>query len=179
MKVLIDANVLFPTVLRQIVMGLAERGYFTPLWSERILEEWRRAAVRVGDGPVAEAEIAALKARFPDAMVPVPDGAGADLSLPDPDDTHVLAAAIAGGADELLTQNLKDFPTNVLSSHGIVRRDPDGFTREAWHADPDGVGAVVADVLRIAGAYGIDVSNPRAVLKRARLPRLGKALYAS
>ena len=179
MRVLIDANVLFPTVLREIVTGLAAQGYFTPLWSARILEEWRRAAVRVGDGPVAEAEIAALSARFPGAMVVVPVGATDGLSLPDPDDTHVLAAAIAGRADELLTQNLKDFPTSALSAQGILRRNPDGFVHEAWHADPDMVASVVSEVLKTAGAHGIDVSNPRALLKRARLPRLGKAFYAS
>ena len=54
MRVLIDANVLFPTVLREIVLGLAETGYFEPLWSERILEEWRRAAARIGEGEIGE-----------------------------------------------------------------------------------------------------------------------------
>ena len=48
MRVLIDTNVLYPTVLREIVLGVAARGVFTPLWSERILEEWRLAAARQG-----------------------------------------------------------------------------------------------------------------------------------
>mgnify|MGYP001820427281 FL=1 len=178
MRVLIDANVLFPTVLREIVLGLADTGYFEPLWSDRILEEWRRAAVRIGEGEVGEIEVAAARRRFPDAGVQVSAATIAGIALPDPDDDHVLAAAIDGAADELLTMNLRDFPTNALAAHGVIRRDPDGFLLEAYHAAPERMREVVETVLRQAGAHGIDVSAPRRVLKRARLPRLGKALYA-
>ena len=178
MRVLIDANVLFPTVLREIVLGLAETGYFEPLWSERILEEWRRAAARIGEGEIGEVEVDAARRRFPDAMVQITAGTLDGIALPDPDDNHVLAAAIDGHADELLTMNLRNFPTNALAAHGIIRRDPDGFLLEAFHADPPRTESVVSSVLRTAGSHGIDVSSPRRVLKRARLPRLGKALYA-
>ena len=52
------------------------------------------------------------------------------LSLPDPDDRHVLAAAIAGGADTLVTLNRADFPTRTLARHGVLLREPDGFLVE-------------------------------------------------
>lgn len=178
MKVLIDANVLFPTVLRELVMAYAAAGGFAPLWSARILEEWRRAAARLSekDGAIAESEIAVLKANWPDAIVQVTPATEARLNLPDPDDVHVLAAAIDGGADELLTMNLRDFPTRTLADDGILRRDPDGFLLEAFHADPDQLGAIVDQVLTRAGGFGIDVSDPRKVLKRARVPRFAKAV---
>ena len=178
MRVLIDANVLFPTVLRELVLGHAVADIFTPLWSERILEEWHRAALRGGtlDGEIATGEIAALKARFPDALVEVSPVTEARVSLPDPDDHHVLAAAVDGGANELLTLNSRDFPTNALAAEGILRRHPDEFLLEAFHADPDRTRTIVDDVLARAGRHGIDVSSPRAILKRARLPRLAKAL---
>lgn len=179
MKVLIDACVLYPTVLREIVLDLAKTGYFEPLWSERILEEWRLAAFRNGHSEIADSEVAAARRAFPQAMVAVDHETEARLSLPDPDDVHVLAAAIDGGADELLTLNLKDFPTNALAAEGIIRRDPDGFLLEALHVNPQEVRDVVSGGLGRAKAHGIDVSNPRGILKRARLPRLGKALYAS
>ncbi len=179
MKVLIDANVLYPTVLREIVLGVSARGAFVPLWSERILEEWRLAAARNEHGAIAEAEIAGVRAGFPDAVVDVRDETMARLSLPDPDDVHVLAAAVDGGADELLTMNLKDFPTNAVSAEGIVRREPDGFLLEVFHADEALVRDVVGAVLAKAAAVGIDVSNPRGVMKRARVPRSGKALFTS
>lgn len=178
MKVLIDACVLFPTVLRELVLDWAATGAFEPLWSARILEEWRRAAARLGpwDAQVAEAEIAAVTARFPAALVEVSEATRQRLHLPDRDDIHVLAAAVDGGADELLTLNLKDFPTNALSAEGIVRRHPDEFLLEGFHADREAMDRIVEEVLARAAAHGIDTSNRRAILKRARLPRLGKAM---
>jgi len=178
MRVLIDACVLFPTVLRELVLDYAATGAFEPLWSTRILEEWRRAAIRRSDvdGVIAEGEIATIKARFRNAVVDVAEDTEARLHLPDPDDVHVLAAAVDGGADELLTLNLKDFPTRVLSEEGLVRRDPDTFLLEAFHDEPETVKHVVSDVLARAAAHGIDTSNQRRLLKKARLPRLAKAL---
>ena len=178
MKVLIDACVLFPTVLRELVLDLAATGVFEPLWSERILEEWRHAAARLGPRniAVAEAEIAGVRDRFPKAVVEVSEATQERLHLKDRDDIHVLAAAIDGQAEELLTLNLRDFPTNVLSANGVIRRHPDEFLLEAFHADPEGMTRVVEAVLARAADHGIDTSNKRAVLKRARLPRLGKAM---
>lgn len=173
-RVLIDACVLFPTVLRQIVLGVAREGAFEPLWSDRILEEWRRAALRHDGAAIAESEIALVKAQFPTATVDLPSDPPSDLVLPDPDDIHVLNAAIVGKADELLTLNLKDFPTRVLSGHGVLRREPDGLLLEFWHTDAKLVSGIVQNTLAQAAAHGIDTSNPRALLKRARLPRLAK-----
>ena len=180
MKVLIDACVLYPTVLRELVLAYARTGAFTPLWSDRILEEWRRAAKRKSDHDemIATSEIALAKAAFPDAMVAPGHETQLRLSLPDDDDIHVLAAAIDGGADALLTLNLKDFPTNALSAEGILRRHPDEFLLEGAHADEGAVRELVSDVLGRAQRHGIDTSSPRALLKRARLPRLGKALFS-
>ncbi len=178
MKVVIDACVLFPTVLRELVLDYAAMGAFEPIWSARLLEEWRRAAARVDEGGsvIADSEIAVLKMRFPEAEVVVSPETEAGLSLPDPADVHVLAAAIDGGAGELLTLNLKDFPTRVLAGVGIVRRAPDEFLLEGFHADRAGMTALVDGVLARAAAHGIETSNRRAILKRARLPRLAKAL---
>ena len=107
-RVLIDANVLFPTILREIVLGTAAAGHFEPLWSARILEEWARATRRLPPGaePLARAAAQAMRARWPHAEVPADPDLEAALSLPDPADRHVLGAAIAGGADLVLTQNL-------------------------------------------------------------------------
>lgn len=178
MRVLIDACVLFPTVLRELVLDHAATGAVIPLWSERILEEWRRAAARLGprDAAVADVEIAGVRARFPDAVVDVAEETVDRLHLKDADDNHVLAAAIDGQADELLTLNLRDFPTNALAAEGLIRRHPDEFLLEAFHTDPASMTRIVEAVLARAAAHGIDTSNRRAILKRARLPRLAKAL---
>jgi len=105
----------------------------------------------------------------PAAAVAVPEPLVASLSLPDPDDRHVLAAAIAGGADTLVTLNRADFPGRTLARHGVLLRDPDGFLVELLGAGFDL--APVAEAARRGREAGV-----RAVLKRAGLPRLGKAL---
>ena len=175
-RVLIDACVLYPTVMREIVLGVASEGIFVPLWSAHILEEWARAAGKNGDEAIARGEIALVRDAWPEAEVPVSPATQARLSLPDPDDEHVLAAAVDGEADELMTLNLKDFPTRTLSAEGIIRRDPDGFLVEALAANPEAVQAVAKRVHGKAEALSGSDLPLRKLLKRARLPRLGKAL---
>jgi len=178
MRVLIDACVLYPTVMREVLLGVAQKGLFEPLWSARIMEEWARAAARLGDGfeDVARGEIALLNARWPQAAVSYPAELEDRLYLPDPNDTHVLAAAISGKADVLLTMNLKDFPTRIVSENGVVRRDPDGILREMFQENQDVVGQVAEDVRQMAEQISGQPQDMRKLMKKARLPRLAKAL---
>lgn len=180
MKAFLDACVLYPTVLREILIGTARAGLYTPLWSARILEEWARATAKLG--PVAEtlarAEVARLRSDWPGAEVAVPEALGRRLWLPDPNDIHVLAAAIAGGADLIVTFNARDFPRGLLAEEGLARQDPDAFLLALHDRAPVAVEsaceAVRAEADRISGA----TQALRGLLKRARLPRLGKRLAA-
>lgn len=179
MIAVLDACVLYPTVLRQILLGCAGAGLFTPVWSDRLLEEWARAAARNGgpvDEQIARAEIAAADRRFPAAMTAPVDAA--PLWLPDPADIHVLATAIAARADTIITQNLKDFPARELAHHGITARAPDAVLMDLWLDTPDTVAGIVAathaEAVRLSG----EMLPLRGLLKRVRLPRLGKALSA-
>ncbi|RAP41409.1 PIN domain-containing protein [Rhodovulum viride] len=178
MKVLLDACVLYPTVLREVVLKVAGQGLFTPLWSARILEEWARAARKIGPTGEAQAraEIALLRAAWPGAEVAPKAALEARLWLPDPNDVHVLAAAVAGGADAILTLNARDFPGHLLEAEGLVRAAPDGFLMDLWLADPGPVERAVAEVHAAAERMAGEPMALRALLKRARLPRLGKAL---
>lgn len=176
MRVLVDACVLYSTVPRALVLGAAQAGLIEPIWSARIIAEWRRAMARDGAqaaGQVAS-DIAVTRLACPAAEIAVPDGLADSLSLPDANDRHVLAAAIAGRADVLLTRNMRDFPPRTLARHGISPRAPDSLFLELWTDRPDIVAGVAAPVVAaMAQAAGI---APRDVLKRAGLPRLGKAL---
>lgn len=178
MRAVLDACVLYPTVLREVLLAVAARGLYTPLWSARILEEWARAAARLGpaQGVIARGEIAALVPRFPAAAVTVPEAAEQAVDLPDPADRHVLAAAIAGQAAVIVTFNLRDFPGWALGPQGIRALHPDEFLRGLWRDAPDAVAeaaeAVRAEAERLSG----QPQPMRALMKRAGLPRLGKAL---
>lgn len=178
MKALLDTCVLYPTVMREILLAVARTGAFQPIWSDRILEEWARAARKLGPmgEPQARAEIALLARDWPNAMVTWPPSLESRLYLPDPADVHVLAAAIAGSADTLITLNARDFPRHTLTEEGLTRQSPDEFLYAFWLADPQGVAAAVEGVRQQADRLSGQTWAIRDLLKKARLPRLGKAL---
>lgn len=181
MKALLDACVLYPTVMREMLVGAAAAGLYEPLWSPRILEEWAHAAAKLGPGQeaLARGEIAALAAHWPAASVRPRAGDEARLWLPDPADVHVLAAAIAGSADVLVTLNAQDFPRHTLTEEGLLREGPDLFLRALWADHPAEVEAVALAVQAEAERLSGEPWPIRKLMKKARLPRLGKALEAT
>ncbi len=178
MKVLLDACVLYPTVMREVLLGVARRGLYTPLWSARILEEWARAARKLGPGGEAQArgEVALVRAGFPNAEVKEHKGLESRLYLKDENDIHVLAAAIAGGAEASVTMNAQDFPRHVLAEEGLERWDPDRFLWRLWSDHPEAVSEAVEEVRAEAERLSGEAWDVRRLMKKARLPRLGKAL---
>ncbi|MFN3954813.1 MAG: RSP_2648 family PIN domain-containing protein [Pararhodobacter sp.] len=168
MRVLIDTCVLYPPLLRNLVLGLAERGLFQPLWSDAIAAEWLHLAARRGEDAVP-AILARMQARWPEGCAPA--GHPELLDLPDSGDRHVLAAAIAAGAGQILTANLADFPPRILAAHGLCAVSPDDFVMAHWLAGRAAVEGQVAALW--SGLSGRDL---RRALRKAGLPRLGKAL---
>lgn len=170
--VFLDACVLYPPLLRRLLIGAAEAGLYRPLWSRRVLDEWLIAVARKEPEGLAAAEAAraAMAARFPEAEVPPDAGREAAIALPDPADAHVLAAAAGAAADTLLTLNLRDFPRRTALAHALDLRHPDGFLWELWSGAPEALEPVLAAALPERGP-----AERRAPLKRARLPRFAKA----
>lgn len=169
-RVFLDTCVLFPPVLRDLLLGLADAGLFEPLWSDGVASEWLHVTARKGEAG-AGAALARMAARWP--LGQGPSGAPELLDLPDAADRHVLAAAIAARAEVLLTLNLRDFPRRALAHHGVRAEAPDDFVMALWLAGRSPVEAQVARVW--PGLSGTDL---RRALKRATLPRLGRALAA-
>ncbi len=181
MKAVLDACVLFPTVLREILLGVAARGLYQPVWSERILCEWVRATAKLGEVAAVEAEAQATLVRlaFPQAMTRAQPNIEARLLLPDPADVHVLAVAIAAQADAIITFNAQDFPRPVLADEGLIRLDPDQLLCQLHAQHPSEVAQVVADVHATAERMLGEVIPLKSLMKRAQLRRLGKAIQAA
>lgn len=175
---MLDTCVLYPTVMREVLLGCAAEGLFAPRWSPRILEEWARAAIKLGpEGEaIARGEIVAVEAAFPEASVQVPAEKLRQFWLPDADDIHVLAAAVMGSCDAIVTMNAKDFPQNILRDEGLERVDPDGFLLGLEERAPDQVRDVGDRVLAEARRLSGEDWTMRKLMKKARLPRLGKRL---
>lgn len=183
MRAFLDANVLFPTVLREVLIGLAP--LYQPLWSETVLDEWRHAvAARLGPdaAAVAGVEIGLLQSGHPAALVAErnddPRQAVLDqFSLPDERDRHVIRAAISGRADLLITQNRRDFPPRVMSAIQITALSADEFVARLAAKDRAEVLATAQRVYDRARAAGATPA-PRALFRRAQLPRLGRLIDA-
>jgi len=126
---LLDANVLYPALLRDLLLSLAHADLYSAKWSAHIRDEWMRSLLR--ERPAMEVQIRgaaqAMEEAIPDCLVTGYEHLVAGLTLPDPDDRHVLAAAITGHADAIVTWNAKDFPENALAPFGIELQTPDAF----------------------------------------------------
>jgi predicted nucleic acid-binding protein len=126
---ILDANVLFPQLVRDLLLSLAACGLYHARWSPDINEEWTRNLRRKRPELADKIPriVDALNRTVPDCLVTGYRPLVPSLKLPDPADRHVLAAAIAGHADAIVTFNLRDFPAEILQVHGIEAQHPDDF----------------------------------------------------
>jgi len=136
----LDACVLVPASLCDTLLRLAEApAMYRPLWSEQILAEMIKALKTKIHRTDAEAKYRQKKMvdSFPEAMVRVPsDLLKAVECIPDPDDRHVLAAAIMARANTIVTQNTKHFPKECLESFGVLCQNADDFLMHQYHLCP-------------------------------------------
>ena len=113
--VLLDTCVLLKSYLCDTLLSIAEEGVYRPLWSDHVLTELRRNLVKAGAKQEAvEHRLAQMAAYFPDARVTTYEELIGSMTN-HPKDRHVLAAAVAGRADMLVTENLKDFPPTAVA----------------------------------------------------------------
>jgi len=136
--VILDANVLYPNVLRDLLLSLASAGLYHARWTQRINEEWTRNLVarRPDIAPRVAELLQLVNQAVPDCLVENYAGLIDKLELPDPDDRHVLAAAIAGHADTIVTANLKDFPKSALVPYNLEAQHPDDFVMNQLELRP-------------------------------------------
>lgn len=171
----LDACVLAPLVMREALFAFARAGLFAPRWSARIEEEWARAALKESRGlpeALVKGDITLANAAFPDARVLDYEAIEAGLALPDWNDRHVLAAAIAAPAPLIVTDNVRDFPKRALAEHGVERIAADPFLADCASA-PSARQALEA-LAAAAPPEAMRAGLP-ALLKRGRMPRFAKA----
>lgn len=152
--VLYDANVLYPSTLRDLLIRVAQAGLVQAKWTERILDEvfGNIATNRPDLDPQRLARARELmNTAVRDCLVmgyePLVDA----LDLPDPDDRHVLAAAIKARAQLIVTHNLKDFPSTVLAGWDMEAKSADDFILDQIDLSHD---SVYGAVQRIADSRG-------------------------
>ncbi|MEZ5997047.1 MAG: PIN domain-containing protein [Hyphomonadaceae bacterium] len=164
--VVYDACVLFPFTLRDFLLRLRQSDLFRAHWTAEIHDEWISAVL----ARRANADRAKLRRtrdlmdeHFPDALVTGHEPLIGSLSLPDPNDRHVLAAAIKSGASLIVTTNLTDFPASALNSFGIEAIHPDEFVLDLFELAE---GAVVSAAKRARAALKNPPFSPEEYLAR-------------
>ncbi len=144
--VVYDACVLFPADLRDLLVQLATTDLMYARWTDEIHEEWIRGVLRSRPDltrALLERVRALMDAHVEHCLVADYQVLIPALQLPDPNDRHVLAAAIRGRADAIITRNLKHFPAAVLGLHAIEALHPDEFLIRLLDTDAEAVCAAV------------------------------------
>lgn len=139
LTVVYDANVLYPSLLRDVLIRVAGSGVFRARWTERILDEvfFNLQRNRPDLDPKKLSRTRRLMClAVEDCLVTGYEELIDDLWLPDPNDRHVLAAAISCGAQSIITENVKDFPCSILDGFGIRRQSADEFLCELIASSP-------------------------------------------
>lgn len=127
---LLDACVLYPAPVRDLLIETANTHVYRARWSNHIHDEWIAAVLKTNAKATPEAlsrTRALMDEAVPDALITGYEPIITSVVLPDPNDRHVLAAAIVGRADVIVTANLKHFPADVLAPYGIEAQHPDEF----------------------------------------------------
>lgn len=136
-----DACVLYPAPLRDFLLWLAMTGTFRARWSAQIHDEWMRAVLKTR--PELAEQLRRTRSlmdqAIPDCLVEGYEPLIPGLTLPDPNDLHVLAAAIRCGASVIVTFNVKHFPAEALGAWGIDAQHPDEFADYLFDLHPDAV----------------------------------------
>ena len=150
--VVYDACLLYPASVRDLAVELARTGLLRTKWTTRIHVEWINAVIRQRpelDRARLERVAELMNSAVPDCLVTGFESLEAGLtSLPDPDDRHVLAAAIHCGAQEIVTFNLRDFPDTVLRPYGIRAIHPDAFVEHLLDLNSEAVCEAIRRIRR-------------------------------
>lgn len=185
---LLDTCVLVPSRARDVLLEIASTGAYRPLWSAEILAELDRTlrvllGKRGASGEEADVYLTRLfrqmATAFPDALVTGWEPLASIVRLPDPDDRHVVAAAWAGRADVIVTDNLADFPPGALPAP-LFRQSLDDFLLDSFDLYPAQVAAAVRTVARRTGQSGpaMTPGDVAAYLQTHGTPAFGQRMLA-
>jgi predicted nucleic acid-binding protein len=164
----LDTSVLWPGTLRDFLLSLAVEGLYRPVWSSAVLDELRfheslklqrRGITESEAGARADRLVSHMRNAFADAEITGWEQLVGSYRLPDPDDEHLVAAAVIGGAGAIITYHTADLPADRLP-RGIEVLDPSQFTRNTVELDPGAALRAVRQIVARSGQRGPGWSVP-------------------
>lgn len=154
--VILDACVLFQAAVRDTLLRLSEQRLFLCRWSDDIIQEVVRTLTSKLNVSAEKARrlVSEMEENFPDAYVPK----GYQVLIPSmtnhEKDRHVLAAAVKGGCELIVTYNQRHFPAESLSPLDLYTRTPDNFLMDLYQYSPE-------KVVHVLHEQGADLNPPR------------------
>ena len=173
-KAVFDACVLYSGALRDFLLRLADVNLIEPFWSEEIHDEWMRSLLRNRPDLIRdklERTRRKMDTNFPGALIHGYESIIPTLSLPDPNDRHVLAVAIHAKAEYIVTFNRADFPKSHLQPYGIEAVSPDEIVLRMIQKRPSHIIATVKDHRLNLKRPPKSVHEYLATLERQGLPK--------
>lgn len=174
-----DANVLVPVLWRNLLLSFAASGAYRLRFSREVLDETRRALERVAGLNAGEAaeQVRRIAAGVPGGLVEDYAAlAPAFAKGPDPKDAHVMAAAARCRASVIVTQNLADFPAELLAAVGIEAVNIDDFLADAVDLDQERAAAVVRKMRARFKRPEMDAAGLLALMRNRGLPQMAALL---
>ncbi|MEZ2388107.1 PIN domain-containing protein [bacterium RCC_150] len=178
--VIYDANVLYPSMLRDLLIRVAQAGLVRARWTEAILDEtFRNLKQNRPDLDPAKLDRTRelMCAAVPDCIVddyqPLEE---VFMGLPDPGDAHVMAAALKVQAQVIVTNNLKHFPAEVLGRWGIEAKHPDDFLMDQFYLDAVELHVAVRNMSEAYRNPPLGVDDVLDRLESEGMPQIASAL---
>ncbi len=178
-KAVLDTNVIYPVIIRDLLLWFANYDLYTPKWSQNIIDEWQTVMERKGvSNEEAVKRVQKINLAFPDAEVQNYYGLVDSLELPDKDDCHVLAAAIKINADIIVTNNIKDFPAVYLDTFGLTAKTADDFLTDIIDLNQDEAIAAFKEMVLTKKNPALDEFMVLEQLRKAGLTETANYLHA-
>lgn len=161
----LDACVLYGAYPRDLLLTFMEESLFIGHWNEQILDEYSRNLIKNRPELINKVNrtIKLIKEFFPEALVEGFESLEQSLELPDPNDRHVLAAAIQSESQFIVTHNLKDFPNGYLAEFNVEAISLDWFLYSVIN-DQEEVAKIA--FLKMVGRYKKEPKTPEAIIER-------------
>lgn len=170
-----DACILYPFHLRNVIVQVSVDRLFDARWTDAIHDEWMRNLVANAPGlsiDRLETTKKLMDLALPKAMIAGYEKHIPAVHLPDPDDRHVVAAAIEAGASTIITWNVRDFPIPEMKKHNLVLQTPDAFLATLHEQVPERLTSSLANARRNLSRSRVSTSDFIGILRDNRLIRL-------
>jgi predicted nucleic acid-binding protein len=179
MKLLLDANILYPATLRQLFRALQKQGIVELYWSYKIIDEWRGSIINTLNPTQKNSlleEISSIKQVEKDFFIEGYESMIESINNRDPKDRHVIAAAITAQVDHIITFNTRDFPNSLLKKNNIRAKHPDKFFLDLLLKDKFFLEQSIETILALPLYAGKQKSDIVSQLKSRGLIKSGRML---